>query len=104
MRGGVRGLSGRGNIGKAMVVWRRVRFSFAGWDACGGVGERVGERGLLGLGGTMVWVQAALVGKYGILFSGNFSSSRSHLRMNSGHFLLQLVWPLLRQLVHLVVR
>jgi hypothetical protein len=49
------------------------------------------EIGLEGLDGLMMCVHAASVGKYGILFSGYLSSRISHLRMNSGHFLLQLV-------------
>jgi len=52
----------------------------------------------------MVWVHADSVGKYGILFLGNFSSNSSHLHINSGHFLLQLVCILLLQLMQQVVQ
>jgi hypothetical protein len=81
-------------VGYDMVVWHRLAFISFEHRAGGDVVEvegGVGEDGLGGVGGWMAWVQASSVGKYGILFSGNFSLRRSQRRMNSGQFLPQLM-------------
>ena len=49
---------------------------------CGGSGS--GVVGLGGLEGEVAQVQASLVGKYGMVFSGDRSSSQAHFLAKTG--------------------
>ena len=86
-----------------VLLWFAKQSSIA-WCALGaeGVcdqGGCVGTRLQVAFEGRAACVQSSSVGKYGIKFSAVLLLSSEHQHRNSGHFLLELGWSVVLQLM-----